>query len=483
MYKNTKEKGITLVVLVITIILLLILAGITISYITGGGLIDKTQIAMNEYENADKKQQDIIDDINDYNKQEIDLEPVYEEEGAEDNIAPADLFEYEIINDGSVATTYMDKLPTKTVRIKGIKAEYCNVNGYDPIKDETNPELTNTFYEIIYNGNKIEDVLIIPYQVELDENANVTENGEMYKVTEVDLSVISSYMNRKYGSVFPDVKKIVYPNTVEKINIRNDYTITTYAENNQLSTKPQEFILSRNLTNIPNMTFAACKDLKSIDIPDSVTSIGNYAFYESGITNIEIPSSVTSIGDSAFEGCYALKNVEIPDSITSISDYAFYESGITNIEIPSSVTNIGSSAFKSCELLTSIEIPDSVTSIGDSAFYYSGITSIKIPSSITSIGYETFRGCESLTSIEIPESVTRIDDYAFTGCENITKIIIPESVEYIGDSVFAEWGENNEQTIYFECSEEEAKNWSSDWKGWWFYANIVWDYNPDETAE
>ena len=134
-------------------------------------------------------------------------------------------------------------------------------------------------------------------------------------------------------------------------------------------------------------------------------------------------------------------------------------------------------------MLTSIEIPDSVTSIGDSAFYYSGITSIKIPSSITSIGYETFRGCESLTSIEIPESVTRIDDYAFTGCENITKIIIPESVEYIGDSVFAEWGENNEQTIYFECSEEEAKNWSSDWKGWWFYANIVWDYNPDETAE
>ena len=127
MYKNTKEKGITLVVLVITIILLLILAGITISYITGGGLIDKTQIAMNEYENADKKQQDIIDDINDYNKQEIDLEPVYEEEGAEDNIAPADLFEYEIINDGSVASSYMQNLPTKTAKITGIKPEYIEI--------------------------------------------------------------------------------------------------------------------------------------------------------------------------------------------------------------------------------------------------------------------------------------------------------------------------------------------------------------------
>ena len=431
MYKNTKEKGITLVVLVITIILLLILAGITISYITGGGLIDKTQVAMNEYENADKKQQDIIDEINEKNKEEIDLEPVYSEEGAEDNIAPAELFTYEIINDGSVATTYMDKLPTKTVRIKGIKPEYCNVNGYDPIKDETNPELTNTFYEIIYNGNKIEDVLIIPYEVELDENANVTENGEMYKVTEVDLSVIShySFMDRKYGSVFPDVKKIVYPNTVEKINIRNDYSITLYAENNQLSTKPQEFILSRSLTNIPNYTFAACKDLKSIDIPDSVTSIGNYAFNRAGITNIKISDSVTNIGSYAFSECDALNNIIIPYGVTSIENGTFSDcSSLSNIIIPNSVTNIGDYAFRWCDKLNNIIIPDDVTSIGESAF---------------------------------------------DSCNSLNSIVIPDSIEYIGDGVFWDWESN--QTIYFKCPESSSENWDPNWDSG-CDAKIVWDY-------
>ena len=103
--------------------MLLILAGLTISYITGGGLIDKTQIAMNEYENADKKQQDIIDDINDYNKQEIDLEPVYNEEGAEDNIAPTELFEYEIINDGSVASSYMQPRLSPPLRLLHLRSK------------------------------------------------------------------------------------------------------------------------------------------------------------------------------------------------------------------------------------------------------------------------------------------------------------------------------------------------------------------------
>ena len=96
--------------------MLLILAGLTISYITGGGLIDKTQIAMNEYENADKKQQDIIDEINEKNKEEIDLEPVYSEEGAEDNIAPTDLFTYEIINDGSIASRSEERRVGKECR-------------------------------------------------------------------------------------------------------------------------------------------------------------------------------------------------------------------------------------------------------------------------------------------------------------------------------------------------------------------------------
>lgn len=317
MYKNTNEKGITLVALVITIIVLLILAGLTISYISNGGIIDKTKIAMNNYEDADKKEQEMIDDINKKNKDEIELEPVYSEKGAEDNIAPQELFNYEIINDGSIAATYMDKLPTKTARITGIKPEYCNANGYDPINDVRN--LNDTNYAIIYNGKRIEDVLVIPYQLQID--------GEMYKVTEVDLSVVSLdalYGSRRSGAVFPDVKKIVYPNTVEKINIRDDYFISYDGTGSGISTKPQEFILSDNLTEIGDDTFTDCDDLRSIEIPDSVASIGGGAFYMcSLLESIEIPDSVTSIGDSAFYSCYSLEEIVIPDSVEYIGWAAF----------------------------------------------------------------------------------------------------------------------------------------------------------------
>ena len=142
-----------------------------------------------------------------------------------------------------------------------------------------------------------------------------------------------------------------------------------------------------------------------------MTSIGKSAFDYSGLTSITIPNSVTSIGEFAFSNCTSLtsitvekgnskydsrdncnaiietntnkliagcKNTTISNSVTSIGNYAFYGcSGLTSITIPNSVTSIGESAFKSCSSLTSITIPNSVTSIGERAFSYcSGLTSI-----------------------------------------------------------------------------------------------------------
>ena len=97
-----------------------------------------------------------------------------------------------------------------------------------------------------------------------------------------------------------------------------------------------------------------------MNIPNSVTSIGNGAFNNcTGLTSITIPSSVTSIGEEAFCGCTGLTSVNIPNSVTSIGNGAFYGcTHLTSITIPDSVTSIGNNAFSDCSGLTSITLPD-----------------------------------------------------------------------------------------------------------------------------
>ena len=140
--------------------------------------------------------------------------------------------------------------------------------------------------------------------------------------------------------------------------------------------------------------------------------------YKSYIKTVSIPDGLTSIGNSAFWGCSGLTSITIPNSVTSIGWYAFNGcSSLTSIEIPNSVTSIGGSAFSWCTSLTSVTIPNSVTSIGEYAFSecYS-LTSVTIPNSVTSIGEYAFRECYSLTSVTIPNSVTSIGGDAFAYC-------------------------------------------------------------------
>ena len=262
--------------------------------------------------------------------------------------------------------------------------------------------------------------------------------------------------------------------------------------------------IGNGVTSIGNFAFSDCNGLASITIPDSVTSIGDSAFsgcsgltkvnvsnilfwlnitfgnsvanplyyahnlYSNGtlVTDLIIPDSVTSIGEYAFYGCSELTSITIPESVTSIGDYAFSGcSGLTSITIPfvggkadgsgkthfgyifgassysynddyvpaslkeviiTGGTSIGSSAFSGCSGLTSVIIPDNVTSIGESAFSgCSGLTSITIPDNVTSIGSYAFVSCIELTSITIPDSVMSIGSYAFYGCSELTSITIP----------------------------------------------------------
>ena len=238
--------------------------------------------------------------------------------------------------------------------------------------------------------------------------------------------------------------------------------------------KLKTLVIPDGVTSIGNNAFAGCRLLESIVISDRVTSIGFGAFYGCiSLASINIPDIVTSIGGFAFRYCISLASITIGGSVTSIGSYAFSVCrSLESIVIPESVTHIGFHAFYKCSSLTSVTISDSVTSIADNAFHgCSSLTSITIPDSVTSIGEGAFEGCDSLASIVVEEgnavyhserncliktnrktliagcknsvipsdgSVTSIGDWAFSGCSSLTSINIPDSVTSIGDYAF--WG-------------------------------------------
>ncbi|MDX2109483.1 MAG: leucine-rich repeat domain-containing protein [Verrucomicrobiota bacterium] len=260
--------------------------------------------------------------------------------------------------------------------------------------------------------------------------------------------------------------------------------------------------LGNSVTSIGDAAFSSCTSLTGVTIPNSVTFIGDGAFYDctsltafivdptnSAYSSLDgvlfnktqtaliqypsaktgstftIPNSVTSIGDSAFFNCISLTSVTIPNSVTFIGSWAFSSCGsLTIVTIPNSVTSIGEGAFYSCTSLTSVTIPNSVTSIGDHAFEYCrSLANVTIPNSVTTIGYSAFNNCAGLTSVTIPNSVTSIGSSAFSYCTNLTSATFAgNSPTGFGSNVF-----NNTTpgfTIYYPLG---ASGFSTpSWKGY-----------------
>jgi len=209
--------------------------------------------------------------------------------------------------------------------------------------------------------------------------------------------------------------------------------------------------ISNSVTSIDWAAFSGCTGLTSVTIPASVTSIGKRAFYGcTGLTSIDVGNDNTTY--SSVDGVLFNKDkttlvmypmgkqgtYSIPNSVTSIGEMAFYYcTGLTSVTIGGGVTSIGDFAFCGCTGLTSVTIGDGVTSIGEMAFYgCTDLMSVTIPNSVTSIGYGAFWDCTGLTSVTIPNSVTSIENCTFSGCTGLTSVTIGNSVTSVGDSTF-----------------------------------------------
>jgi hypothetical protein len=236
--------------------------------------------------------------------------------------------------------------------------------------------------------------------------------------------------------------------------------------------------------------------LSSVNIPESITSIGQSAFMRcSGLTSIELPAGLQYIGSYAFYGCAGLSEISIPDSVTQIGSACFTNTGwwetqndgwvfLDNVllgykgtyqeivSLDADIRLIADNAFSNCDQIIAFDVdmgnmsfrsqedvlysydmteliaypvakeqsnfivPDSVSTIKGYAFYKSSLTEVTLPEGLTEIGEYAFAYCNGLTEMVIPEGITELPNRLFSYCKNLETVSIPESVQILGQFAF-----------------------------------------------
>ena len=333
------------------------------------------------------------------------------------------------------ATLSLPLFTTTSCLTEGITEDIINVNFEYQKKDG---EITILNYIGSYNDVEVPSTIEGKNVTSIDVNAfknnmNLTSVKFNRNLTSIPTGLLEGQENIKTLGIFIGINTTLrelynvtdqskLPTSLENIeysyinNDSNDWSSffkgVSRAYNFKIPSNGSEFLPS----------FELCRNIKTLDYPESYKFIRNYGFSCcSSLTSIIIPESVTSISKKAFYQCSSLTSITIPDGVTSIGDDAFaYCSSLTSIIISDGVTNIGDSAFYGCSSLTSVTIPDGVENIGYYAFSHcSSLTSITIPDGVTSIGTSAFRYCSSLTSIIIPHTVIDIGNNAFYNCYNL----------------------------------------------------------------
>ena len=479
-----KNNGITLIALVVTIVVLLIIAGVAISMLTGDdGIITNSTLAKLETEFSTYKE-------------EVEL---YKNNKLIEN----NNFEGDSLSAGKTSLEYNTKPEDEEGTIQTV------------IKDLKENEL-NKF--IIINGKLY---IISTDKKEIKAAQNIGISVMPYEITE-EGELLSSDLNLALQNedtiIIPDivtsiadgafsgidgVKTVIIPGSVEKIGAN------AFSYNSTLET----IIIEDGVKEIGESAFRSCKNIKKVIIPDTVTSIGKYGFLHcTNLEEIKLSNNIKKLEESLFWGCTNLKTIDIPETVETIDIAVFYDcKSLNNIIIPESVKEIDWAAFAFCKNLTNmtidakneyykieegiiytkngetlvnvnangikgntLTIKEGVKTILSRSFSLcNNVETINLPSTLTSgISGDTFNGMSSLKNINVAKensnyfsennfiyttnyndlvyaissekvlninnNVKTIKTMALIGCKNAEIINIPDNVEKIEGSVFSE---------------------------------------------
>ena len=201
--------------------------------------------------------------------------------------------------------------------------------------------------------------------------------------------------------------------------------------------------------------------IRSVQIPEGVTAIGDYAFVDCfNLIEITLPSTLQRIGKGAFAGCDSLMVADLPDALRELGDYAFQNcTSLTNLRVPDQLQSLGANPFADCTHLSltlspshpifsyengmlidrttgrlvcfttdgaaeSVQVPEGVLILGESAFSSASFESVVLPDSLTAIGSYAFSHCQNLRELVIPANVTKIDRNPVRGCSSLQSVTV-----------------------------------------------------------
>ena len=213
----------------------------------------------------------------------------------------------------------------------------------------------------------------------------------------------------------------------------NRATITGYNGSAAALYIPEE-IDGHEVVAIGNGAFEDRTDLRTVMIPDSVTRIEVWAFYNcNNLSNVTLSNNLNYMGEYAFGNCKKITKIEIPKSLDSSGGPFKNCDGLKMVTFEKGTTEISSSLFEDCTGLEEIDIPDTVTVIENSAFNGCvNLLKIMIPDSVTRIENWAFYNCNNLSTVTLSNNLNYMGEYAFGNCKKITKIEIPKSLDSSG---------------------------------------------------
>lgn len=478
---NIKPQGITLISLVVTILILLILAGVGIPLTIGdNGIFSRASKAT------------LVAEFSNY-LEELQL---YNGEKSLQNLQ----YNPETLNAGKNTLVYdtqpEDEQGSIKDVIKSIKDEYLDkfevVNGKLVMNttDDIESEVASNLGIQVNPFDIIDGVL-----QSSDKNLNLQGNNGVV--------VIPSSVTEIANGVFSDVeglKEVIIPGSVKKIGA-NAFSYNSGIE---------KVTMQEGVEYIGEYAFASCSNLIEVSIPDTVTQLGGMSFYMcSKLQKVKLSDNITTIYGYTFSDCSQLTTINMPSKLEAIGTFAFNNCrSLNNITLPATLNTIGSRAFGNCKSLSNmqidsgntsfkiekgiiysyngkdiinvningvsegvLDIPEGVENITDSAFLLcSDVTTIKFPSTLERISWSTFEGMTKLETIEISKNnpnyisedgfvytsgystliyciakdktitindkVKSLGSYAFNGLKTVEEVIIPDNVTTINIRVF-----------------------------------------------